>query len=302
LKVKSAHLVLLGAVLAVSACHRAPPAPTGQVAANVGSREITVRELRAELANAPAVAPAAQKAQQAAALNVIIDRAILADVARKQGLDKDPNFLLLSQRANDALLVQQLEGKIAASVPAPAHEEVAQFENANPDLFAQRKIFDVEQIRMGQPADPNFVKQLEPLKTLDDIASFLTQNKVPFQRGSATIDALSQNPKLITAIIALPPQEVFIIPSGNLVLVNLIHGTRTEPFTGDAADKYATNYLRAQHTQDAVRKQLGAYVSSAQSTVQIAKDYQLPPAKPAAAPAQPGAAPSPAPAAASKGG
>jgi EpsD family peptidyl-prolyl cis-trans isomerase len=290
LNVKIEHLVL-AAALVLGACHRTPQAPTGQVAATVGSREITVRELHAELANAPAVPPAAQKAQQQAALNVIIDRAILADVARKQGLDKDPNFLLLSERANDALLVQQLQAKIAATVPPPAHEEVAQFENANPDLFAQRKIFDVEQIRFAQPADPSFVKQLEPLKTLDDIANFLTENHVLFQRGTASIDALSQNPKLITTIIALPPQEVFIIASGNQVLANLIHGTRVEPLTGDAAERFATNYLRAQHTQDAVRRQLNAYITSGKGTVQLAKDYQAPPPKPAASPAAPPATP-----------
>ncbi|HVV72182.1 MAG TPA: hypothetical protein VHI52_11905 [Verrucomicrobiae bacterium] len=281
MKIKTS-LIMAFVLLGLAACHRAPQAPTGQVAATVGGREITVRELRAELANAPAVPPAAQKAQQAAALDVIVNRVILAEVARKQGIDKDPNFLLLSERANDVLLAQQLQAKIAAAVPPPAKEEVTQFVSSNPDLFAQRKIFDVEQIRMAQPADPTFVKKLEPLKTLDDIANFLTENHVLFQRGSASIDALSQNPKLISAIIALPAQEVFIIASGNQVLANLIHGTRVEPFTGEAAEKYAANYLRAQHIQDAVRKQLSAYIAGAKGTVQIAKDYQPPPAKPAA--------------------
>jgi EpsD family peptidyl-prolyl cis-trans isomerase len=286
LKFKPQYLFLITILLEVSACNRAPKAPTGQVAATVGGHEITVRELRAELAGAPPVAPAAQKEQQQAALNLIVQRTILADVARKQGLDKDPNFVLLSARTNDALLVQQLQAKIAATVPPPSPEEVAQFQAANPDIFAQRKIFDVEQIRMARPADPNFTKTLEPLKTLDDIAAYLTQQNLPFQRGMGTIDAVSQNPQLVSAIVALPPKEVFIITSGNQILMNLIRSTRVEPYSGDAAAKYAANYLKAQHTQDAVRKQLGALIAAGERTVLFAKDYQ-PPAKPAGAPAGP---------------
>jgi EpsD family peptidyl-prolyl cis-trans isomerase len=290
LRLKSQHLFIVAVVLAVGACSRTPKAPTGQVAATVGAHEITIRELSAELGGAPPVPPAAQKAQQQGALNLIIQRTILADVARKQGLDKDPSFVLLSKRTNDALLVQQLQAKIAASVPPPAPEEVAQFQSTNLDVFAERKIFDVEQIRMARPADPDFVKKLQPLKTLDEIASFLTQNHVGFQRGTTSIDALGQNPALVKAIVGLPPGEVFIISAGNQVLINLIHNTRTQPFTGDPAKKYATSYLRAQHTQQAVQKQLGAFIASGQRTVQIAKDYQ-PSKKPAGPPAVKGAAP-----------
>ena len=128
LKLTQRQLLILVAVLAISACHRAPAGTTGQVAATVDGREITVRQLSAELNGAPPAPAAAQKLQQRAALNFIIQRTILADAARKQGLDKDPNFILLNERASDALLVQQLQAKIAANVPPPSPEEVAQFE------------------------------------------------------------------------------------------------------------------------------------------------------------------------------
>ena len=287
---KTKHFLVFALLLGVSACHRAPKAPTGQVAATVGGHEITARQLQAELASMPRAAPAAaaQKAQQQAALNTIVQRTILADAARKQGLDKDPNFTLLRERTNDALLIQQLQTKIAAGVPPPSSEEVAQFQSTNPDVFAERKIFEVEQIRMPRPADVNFLKALQPLKTLDQIASFLTQGHFGFQRGKTSIDALSQNPKLVSAIVALPPGEVFVISSGNEVLINLILNARVEPFTGDAAAKFALNYLRAEHGQEAVRKQLTDILASGQRDVQFAKDYQPGP-KPAAAARPPGA-------------
>jgi len=278
------QLAVIAVALTTCGCHfGSQKPPTGQVVATVGDREITRRQLQAELNGVAAATPAAQKAQQQAALQYIIQRAILADAAKKQGLDKDPNFILLSERANDALLVQLLQTKIAASVPAPTIEEANTFEEANPDVFAERKVFDVDQMRMSRPADPSILAKLKPLNTLDDIASFLTQNRILYQRGKSTIDAVGQNPKLVSAIVKLPPNEVFIISSGNGVLINQVLATRVQPFTGGQATKYALYLLRTQHAQEAVQRAFADLLKKAQSDIRINKEFQSA-QKPASAP------------------
>lgn len=283
---KARHLLIPVVALAVSACNfnfggSKPKAPTGQVVATVGGHEITVRQLNSELSGAAAVAPAAQKEQKRAALNFMIERTVLADEARKQGIDKDPDFILLSQRTMDALLAQQLQAKIAATVPAITLDEATRFENANPNIFAERKIFEVDQIRMNQPSDRAILAQLQPLKTLDEVVKLLTDNKIPFQRGTTAIDAVGQNPKLIDAIVALPPQEVFVFPAGNQIMINQVKGARTEPFTGDTANKYAMNVLRLERTQTAVQRQMAAVLAKAKSTIVVSKDYMPPKPAPA---------------------
>jgi hypothetical protein len=200
-------------------------------------------------------------------------------------IDKDPEFILLNQRANVTLLVQQLQANIAAAVPAPTAEDATRFQAANPNLFAERKIFDVDQIRMNVPSDRAILAKLQPLKTLDDVASLLNQSKIPFQRGTSTIDAIAQTPQLVNAIVALPSQEVFVFPSGNQILINQIRNTRVEPFTGDAANKYALNVLKLERTQTAVQRQMAALILKAKSSTQVAKEYQ-PPAKTPPAPAK----------------
>jgi EpsD family peptidyl-prolyl cis-trans isomerase len=133
----------------LSGCHfKKVKAPTGQVVATVGNREITVRELHAEVSAVPAAVASNEKLKEQQALRAIIERTILAAAAKDQGLDKDPQFLLLEQRQSDALLAQRLEAKIAANVPAPTREEAEQFELGNPNMFAERKVFHIDQIRM----------------------------------------------------------------------------------------------------------------------------------------------------------
>lgn len=287
---RSRTLLALACSLVLSACDRdAPKAPTGQVVASVGGREITRRELQTEMTGLTAATPAIQKEQQKAALQRLVQRAILVNAAKEQGIDKDPVFALLAQRASDAVMVQMLERKAVAGVPAPSDEEVAQYMQTNPDMFAQRKLFDVEQIRMPMPADPKFIKQLEPFKTMDEVAAFLTKQNIPFQRGANVMDARGQDPKLLKAIIALPPAEIFILSSRSEVFLNQIRNTRILPFEGKEATQFALNSLKAQRSRDVVARQLRGYLTKAQPGVRMSAEFTTPPpgAKPKPRPSQP---------------
>jgi len=275
--------VALLATAVLGGCHfgGSAKAPTGQVVATVGDQEITMRELNAETQQVTNPDPRAHKAAQMSALENIVARTVLAKAAVDQGIDKSPDFQLVKQRAIDTLLAQSLESKIAAAVPKVTNDDADRFINQNPDIFAQRKIFTVDQIRMARPSDPGIVKQLEPLKTLADIETFLNQQKIEFQRSTGNIDAVGVDPRMIAAILKLPAGEVFVIPSNNMLLVNQIKDTRIEPFTGPPAEAYATQIMTRQRTQDSVGRQVSALYAKAKSTIHFNKDY-TPPA-PAAA-------------------
>jgi peptidyl-prolyl cis-trans isomerase C len=269
------------AVLA-GACHRPEilggrgAAPTGQVVAKVAGREITLRELQAELNGVNVTNPKQAKAVQQRALQLIVLRTLLADEARKQGLDKTPDFALQQQRAIDGLLAQSLEQKIAKAVPAPAPEEVQRFISANTNIFSERKILDVDQIRFARPADPAILKGLTPLSTQDQVVAYLTRLQIPFARANATLDVVGMDPRIVDAIMKLPAGDLFVIPSGDAVLVDAIRATRVVPLTGNDATTYATNLLKRQHLQEAVQRGIGDVVSKGMKHVQFNPAYAPP--------------------------
>ncbi len=289
-RVTTALAVVLAATT-LSACKvpfvggGAPKAPTGQVAATVGGQEITVRDLRSEMNGAQISDPKAMKQAEEATLRNIVGRTVLAKAAIDQGVDKTPDFAIAKKRLIDGLLVQSLQNKIAGQVPAVTREEADRFVAAHPDIFSQRKIFAIDFIQMPRPTDPAVIKALQPLKTLEQVDSQLTAEKIPHQRSTGNLDAVGADPRMIDAITKLPSGEIFVIPRGNMLLVNQIRDTKIQPFTGSEASDYAQKLLTKQRSQEAVNRQFNAIITKAAPTVKFNKDYAQPPAKPAATPA-----------------
>jgi EpsD family peptidyl-prolyl cis-trans isomerase len=284
--------------------------PTGQVVATVGDREITLREVRAELGAFNSADPKALKAAEATALRNIIGRDILAAEARKEGLDKTPDFAVQKERMLDSLLVQTLQQKIASEIPPITKEEAQRFIAANPDIFAQRKVFVLDQLQMPRPTDPTLIKALEPLKTFEQIQALLTERKVPFKRVNAVLDAVGADPRLIAAVIKVAPGDLFVLPTNQIVTVNQVKETKVVPFTGDQAVRYAQQLLIRQRTQEAIQKRFQDLFQAQGKNIKFSKDFApltgplagkgAPPA--AVAPAAPAAAAPPEAAASGAGG
>jgi EpsD family peptidyl-prolyl cis-trans isomerase len=275
----------LTAFLAVGACHRPafiggkPAAPTGQVVAVVEGQEITLRDLNAELAGLNVTDPKLRKAAQDEALRKIIGRKILAKAAQDQGIDKTADFALERQRADESLLAEALEQKLAAGVPAPTREEVEHYVSDNPDLFDQRKIMTVDQIRIVKPSDPARLQELAPLNTMPEIKVLLEREHTQYQEGTTQLDTAALGPDVSAKILKLPPNEVFVVPSGGYALINQIQSTVIQPLKGDQAISLATAYLRRKHVDDALQLSVRALLQKGDSTVAYNPAY-----KPAAPP------------------
>lgn len=181
----------------------------------------------------------------------------------------------------ELLLIQMYQGQLARQVPAPSREEVDKYISAHPDLYAARKVFTVDQVRMARPADNTLIDALRPLTSMEDVVAMLAQRNIPFQRGGDKIDAVRVGPQIAEQVTKLPPNEVFVIPVGNLLTVNRILQTETVPFTGEPAATQASQAIKNQRIQEAVTRQIGSVVTASKKDIVYNKAYQ--PAAPAKA-------------------
>lgn len=290
------RFLLLAAPLALVACGDKSEAPTGQVVATVGGEEITTTDLDSELNGATAPTPEGQKQLQRMALENIINRTILAQAAEAEGLAKGPEFAVIERKARQAALVEQLQRNLGKSLPQPGAEEVDNFVIENPSLFANRKIFVVDQIVVPQ-VNPQIIKALEPVKTLAEAQAVLQKFNIKGNETVGVIDSLTIPPQAAAQIASLPPEEVFIIPANGSIRINHVRSSQTDPISGDQAKQIAKEMLTRQRGQSAMQTSLGEKIKAGRANVKY-NDAFAPPKDAAGGAAPAGAAATPAPAAA----
>jgi EpsD family peptidyl-prolyl cis-trans isomerase len=237
-------------------------APTGQVAAKVGNEEITVQEIQAELAGFTAPDAKARKQAEQVALQNIIDRKLIAKAAAKAGVEKSPAFAIQKARVDELLLVQSWQKVLTDAVPEPGPEQVRQYINQNPELFANRKVYIADQIRMQATADPKLVADLKPLNTLEDIAKLLQSRGVRFEEARGALDSLQLGSKIVGQIEKLPPGEIFVLPTNGMLVANKIVETHVAPVPDATAQKLAAGAIKAQQAQESVRRMFGSVVAN----------------------------------------
>jgi peptidyl-prolyl cis-trans isomerase C len=268
---------LMAATLLLAGCGGSDEEPLakGQTVASVNGKDVTVHQLNAEMMGVNVPEGEQRKQVEQAALQTVIGRTILADIARERGIDKSPSYLMQQQRANEALLVQMLRADIASKLAPPTRAEAEAFMQQNPDLFAQRKIYEVDQIQFQTP-DMAKIRRLEPLQTMEQVEQQLIQDRVEYRRGTGRIDSVGTNPDLIRQIARLPDGEIFVFPQQGTMIASRITGVKIEPFQGDQAIAYAMNLLQNQRMQQATERELKTKIEEARKTIKYQKGFEPP--------------------------
>ncbi len=241
------------AFISLSACSSEP---TGQVVAVVNGEEITQQELNAEISELPSPPAGDKNVVRRQVLQQIIDRRLIAQVAKEDGLDRDPKYVMRQRRLNEELLVQMYGAKVADTVRVPDTNEVKKYLTDNPGKFSERTAYLVDQISFDFPGDQKVLKELEAAKTLADVEEVLTRLKISYQKGKNSMDSGSIPTPVLKQILALPAGEPFIIPMQGKVVVSVITGSKPVPTSEQDAAPMAAQSMRAENLGKILRARL----------------------------------------------
>lgn len=270
--------IAIGSLLLLSACDKkSGELDKGQVVATVDGHDITIHELNAELAFSNMPRDADRRQFEAAALQRIIDRKIISDIARERKLDKTQNFVLQKMRVEDMLLVAMLQRQLVSKLGPPSRTEAEAYIEAHPGMFAQRTIYMVDQITF-QPTDIAMLKAIAPMKTLDQLQQFLVEKGARYRRAPGTLDAARMDPTMLEQLQKLPAGEVFVIPVRGELVASTIISSRIDPLIGEPAVRFAMGLVQRQRLQDVAKTQLDPEIKKARASVVYQKGYG--PAKP----------------------
>jgi EpsD family peptidyl-prolyl cis-trans isomerase len=260
--------------------------PSGQVVASVEGADVTRRDLIAELQASGAggnVSPDMMKKLQPELAQQVVNRKLLVAQAKKEGIDKTPEYLAAVQRADEMLLAQQLIQRWGSKLDKPSDSDAHAFIAANPQMFGERKIFLVDQVR-GSAAGVD-AAALTPLKSNVAVAQLLRTKGHPVERGQAQIDSMALNKAQYDQLLRLPPGEPIVAMNNGVLMSNVIVEARNVPVPEDRQLVAAKEAMAQQGARTMVENQLRSLRQSAKI------EYQPGFAPPAGAPGTAGATP-----------
>ena len=278
-KLGSAALAVTMAVSLV-ACGKSE-SKSGQALVKVGKEEVTALQLNEELQRVNV--PVAQQAQaRKQVLESLVDRQIVLNQAMEEKVDRDPKVVQSIERAK-ALIIAQAYMQNKTGTPAkPTRDEIAQYFDKNPALFAQRKTMELRQLNLAtSDLSDNLKKEIDSAKSIDDVAAFMERNNIKFARQQISRSTADLAPALSEKIVNLPKGQLFIVREGDRSTLMTVADIKDTPVTLQASEAQIAQFL----TNARVKEAATAELARLRAATKI--EYQNKADEPGAAPAAP---------------
>ena len=95
----------------------------------------------------------------------MIDRRLLASQAKKEGVDTTPDFISRKRRGEEDLLISMLSAQRFKSVALPSARDTDAYIASHPAMFANRQMWELDQIQYRPPTDPAIQAEINKTKS-----------------------------------------------------------------------------------------------------------------------------------------
>ena len=286
---RSLTLSVAMAVLVLAGCDKEEKKDATQVIAKVGDAEVTVHQLNHALSRLQGIKPEQAELARQKLAKSLVDQQVLVNAAMADKLDRDPNVLMDIEGAKREILAKAYMAR-HLTAGKPTEGEVKAYYEQHPDLFAQRKVYDLLVIRL-QNVDRD--KLAEIGKRADAGASLVELQAFLSEQGFATSVASEQKGAEHLPLDALPKfaqlqaRNVLVLSAGSNVALYEVVNSKAESVPVERAKPFIEAYL-GNKSRAAQAEKLFADLkqkASIQYQGDFAKLAQTDAAKPAAAPA-----------------
>jgi len=266
-----------------------------QVAAKVGSEEISVHQINQVLSRSGAGAGNAQSMGRDV-LEKLIDQQLAVDQATENKLHRSPEVVGQIEAARRDILARAYIQQITASTPKPTTDEAKKYFADNPALFSERRIYNVQEIVVPNAA--GVADALRPLaaagRPIEEAAALLKSKNIQFGGGSATRAAEQIPLEILPRIHALKDGQNALIEAPQTITLLRVVSSQSAPVAQEAALPRIEQFLLNQRAGEAVAANLKQLRSATKVTYMgefanapataTAPAAEATPAAPAAAP------------------
>jgi EpsD family peptidyl-prolyl cis-trans isomerase len=246
--------LLAGSAL-LSACGGRNASVESQIAAKVNKGEISVHQVQAIIQRQPAQIAGDQTERAAArVLDVLIDQEVAAQAARELGLERDPRMVQSVEAARRELLAHAYQEQIAAKIVSPSSDEVDRYYDDNPALFAQRRLYVLQEATVEATAGQ--VGKLQELmartRSVDDVGQILGAAGLRYNARLLANAAEDLPLTLLAAVSKLEIGQSWVRPEGEGARIYTVVYAQAAPMPRRAAANAIGNYLLTDRKRQAV--------------------------------------------------
>ncbi|HJX58561.1 MAG TPA: EpsD family peptidyl-prolyl cis-trans isomerase [Thiobacillus sp.] len=258
-------LVIL-AVLA-SGCEKPATAVKNEAVATVDGDKIGEAELNLALSGLGALSEAQAAEAKIRLLQALVDQRLVAQAAKKSGLDKAPEVAIAMEQASRQVLVEAYAERSFKDVANPSETEIAEYYNRHPELFSKRRIYRIQELELT--LDPSRLPEVEAkLKTSHSMGDFVNWVKEQGIEGktAVAVKPAEQIPApLLDRFSQMKDGEVTILPGRpGHVLIQQLQESPLQPVSLEQAKNVIEQALT-------VRKRKGMMEADLKKLRQAAK-------------------------------
>lgn len=235
----------LGATLAACGGGGGDQKPATQVAAKVNKDEISVHQINYVLQRQPGLKPEQVPVASKRVLETLIDQELAIQQAVESKLDRDPNIVMAIEAAKRDIIAKAYIDKVASSAAKPTDEEISQYYASKPALFAQRRIYALQEF--GIEGGPDTAKVIAPIaqaaKNAEELKKQLSSANIKFSSRVLTQPAESLPLNLVDRIGALNEGQNMTVPTPNGVNIVFVNGVKSQPVTLEQAKPAIEQFL-----------------------------------------------------------
>lgn len=239
--------------------------PPTQVAAKVNGTELTVHQVNYTLQRIPNLDAEQSKTASLRVVRNLVEQELLVQKALEDKLDRDANVVQALDAARRQILAEAYMARKLGAPVEPTDADVSEYFDQHPELFAQRKIYRLQEIAIKVPEDKRDAvrSQLGASKSMKDFAEWLQAEKYE-AKASQGVKPAEQIPQALLPQLAKMPNGQALgvnVPDGLLVIV--VADSQPQPVALEQAKPAIVRKLQSDARQKAGKAELDALKTAA---------------------------------------
>jgi EpsD family peptidyl-prolyl cis-trans isomerase len=253
-------MVLLLAMALTAGCDsKQDPKVATQVAARVNADEITVHQINNILNRSQSIAPEVAAQTKRDVLDRLVDQQLARQKAIENELDRSPSVVQTIEAAKTEILARAYLERLTAAIPGTAAWEVEKYYKEHPELFAQRRLFNLEEIAFAAKSDvaSGLREHLPRARSMQEIADWLQSREIKFavNRGVRAAEQISL--EILPKVHGMKEgqNQLFEVGSERYLVIRVI-GYKVEPVDAATAAPRIQQFLFNQRSRETIAREM----------------------------------------------